>query len=224
MSPFAALGAMVGARARVVHALRWGAATSRVVGVWVAVMAMQVGVVVPTLAAPLPGVASVGLVSAPVGRGVAHAYDGEGSGGGSTADAKFRGLAISLSGVPSGLATPTTVEPDSVAANTADKVTNVLISAPRQLQAKFKHAADFGVTGNYSKANGAQFNAAIQEHINAAGTQSIRGTYRGDAVTHFVDPQTGLNVISRDGTFVSGWRLNPDQLANVLRNGSLGGG
>lgn len=112
----------------------------------------------------------------------------------------------------------------SVAAKFVDEVTNVLIAAPRQLQAKFKHAADFGVTGNYSKANGAQFNAAIQEHINAAGTQSIRGTYRGDAVTHFLDPQTGLNVISRDGTFVSGWRLNADQLANVLRDGSLGGG
>ena len=112
----------------------------------------------------------------------------------------------------------------AVAAKSVDDVTNVLIAGPKQLQSKFKHAADFGVTGNYSKANAADFNAAIQQHLNAAGTQTIRGTYRGDAVTHFVDPQTGLNVISRDGAFVSGWRLNADQLSNVLRNGSLGGG
>lgn len=111
-----------------------------------------------------------------------------------------------------------------VAAKSADDVTNVLIAGPRHLQSKFKHAADFGVKGSYSKANAADFNAAIQQHLNAAGTQTIRGTYRGDAVTHFVDPQTGLNVISRDGVFVSGWRLNADQLSNVLRNGSLGGG
>lgn len=111
-----------------------------------------------------------------------------------------------------------------VAAKSVDEVTNVLIAGPRQLQSKFKHAADFGVTGNYNKANAAEFNAAIQQHINAAGTRSIRGIYRGDAVTHFLDPETGLNVISRDGTFVSGWRLNADQLANVLRDGSLGGG
>ncbi|MCL3862100.1 colicin D domain-containing protein [Actinotalea sp. K2] len=103
-------------------------------------------------------------------------------------------------------------------------VRNVLISQPRQLQAKFGHADDFGVTGNYNSANAARFNEAVFEHINAPGTTTIRGTYRGDPVTHFLDPTTGLNVISRDGVFVSGWRLNSDQLANVLRNGSLGGG
>lgn len=112
-----------------------------------------------------------------------------------------------------------------VAANTGTSgVRNVLISQPRQLQAKFGHADDFGVTGNYNSANAARFNEAIFEHINAPGTTTIRGTYRGDPVTHFLDPKTGLNVISRDGVFVSGWRLNSDQLANVLRNGSLGGG
>ncbi len=57
-----------------------------------------------------------------------------------------------------------------------------------------------------------------------AGTRAIQGTYRGQSVTHYLDEATGLNVISRNGEFVSGWGLSPDQLANVLRNGSLGGG
>jgi RHS repeat-associated protein len=112
----------------------------------------------------------------------------------------------------------------SAAETGAASAKNVLITQPRQLQAKFGHAADFGVTGNFNRANAANFNEAVFQHINAPGTTSIRGTYRGDPVTHFLDPATGLNVISRDGVFVSGWRLNPDQLANVLRNGSLGGG
>ncbi|MFT3798375.1 colicin D domain-containing protein [Microbacterium sp.] len=92
------------------------------------------------------------------------------------------------------------------------------------MQAKFKHAGDFGVDGNYSKANAAEFSAAIHQHISSAGTQAIQGTYRGQSVTHYLDLPTSLNVISRNGEFVSGWRLSPDQLANVLRNGSLGGG
>lgn len=50
----------------------------------------------------------------------------------------------------------------------------------------------------------------------------LEGTYRSEPVTHFVNPQTGLTVIrAADGAFVSGWRLTPDQLANVLTRGSL---
>lgn len=103
-------------------------------------------------------------------------------------------------------------------------VSQILIRSPKQLQAKFKHAADFGVTGNYNKTNAARFSAALNEHINAPGTQVITGTYHGDAVTHYLDPTTGLNVIARNGTFVSGWKLSPAQLSNVLQHGGLGGG
>ncbi|WP_106538141.1 colicin D domain-containing protein [Haloactinopolyspora alba] len=87
-----------------------------------------------------------------------------------------------------------------------------------------KHAPDFGVTGNYSKANAARFSEAIHQHINASGTRSISGTHRGNSATHHVDPSTGLNVVARNGEFVSGWRLSPDQLSNVLKHGGLGGG
>lgn len=78
-----------------------------------------------------------------------------------------------------------------VGAEGAPGVSQVLLRSSGQLQSKFKHAADLGVPGNYSKANAARFSAAINQHINAAGTRAIQGTYRGEAVTHYLDPSTG---------------------------------
>ena len=40
----------------------------------------------------------------------------------------------------------------------------------RQLQSKFKHAADFGVLGNYSKENGLLFRDKIVDHMKNANT------------------------------------------------------
>jgi hypothetical protein len=94
--------------------------------------------------------------------------------------------------------------------------------AARQLQRKFKHAADFGVMGKYSRQQAAMFERAMRAHVEDETTLVIPGTYRGEPVTHLVNPQTGLNVM-RDvqDAFVSGWRLTPTQLANVLARGSL---
>ena len=72
----------------------------------------------------------------------------------------------------------------------------ILLNTPKQLQAKFKHAVDFGITGNYNKLNAAKFSSAINQHINSPDIQVINGTYRGDPVIHYVNPNTGLNVIS----------------------------
>lgn len=62
----------------------------------------------------------------------------------------------------------------------------------------------------------------MRTHVEDGTTLVISGTYRGEPVTHFVNPQTGLNVM-RDAqhAFVSGWRLTSVQLANVLTRGSL---
>jgi hypothetical protein len=90
------------------------------------------------------------------------------------------------------------------------------------LQKKFKHAGDFGVPGNYSKANAKKFNSAINQHLNAPNVKPTPGTYRGDQVIHHLDPDTGLNVITdQTGNFVSGWRLGNEQLQNVLQHGGL---
>jgi Colicin D len=94
--------------------------------------------------------------------------------------------------------------------------------AARQLQRKFKHAANFGVTGKYSRQQATRFERALRAHVEDETTLMIPGTYRGEPVTHFVNLETALNVI-RDGqdAFVSGWRLTRVQLANVLTRGSL---
>jgi hypothetical protein len=94
--------------------------------------------------------------------------------------------------------------------------------ATRQLQRKFKHAADFGVTGKYSRQQATRFKQAMRAHVEDATTLVIPGTYRGEPVTHFVNPQTGLNVMrDAQAAFVSGWHLTPVQLANVLIRRSL---
>jgi RHS repeat-associated protein len=101
----------------------------------------------------------------------------------------------------------------------------ILRTSTQQLQSKFKHAADFGIQGNYNAANGAAFRSAINQHINSPGVQVIQGTYRGTPVTHYVNPQTGLNVMSNSaGEFLSGWKLSPQQLQHVTTTGKLGGG
>lgn len=99
---------------------------------------------------------------------------------------------------------------------------SILLNTSRQLQAKFKHADDFGLIGQYSKGNVAEFSSLINQHINSTGVQAINGTYRGQPVIHYLNPNTGLNVISTSsGQFISGWKLSSIQLQNVLQHGSL---
>ena len=98
----------------------------------------------------------------------------------------------------------------------------VLGRTSAQLASKFKHAKDFGVVGNYSKANAAEFSRAIHQHVNSPGVRAIQGTYHKAPVTHYLDPSSGLNVIADPaGNFVSGWRLGAEQLKNVLAHGGL---
>jgi hypothetical protein len=108
------------------------------------------------------------------------------------------------------------------AGSTEGATTRVLLRTPQQLQAKFKHAGDFGVAGNYSKANAAEFSRAIHQHVNSPAVRVIEGTYHKQPVIHFLDPTTGLNVMADvAGNFISGWRLSAAQLQNVLTHGGL---
>jgi hypothetical protein len=85
-----------------------------------------------------------------------------------------------------------------------------------------EHASDFGYSGNWNKATGESFEDTLSEHIDDPDTSRIVGTYRGDPVIHNVNPATGLDVIqSPSGGLISGWRLNSQQLSNVLTRGSL---
>ena len=93
---------------------------------------------------------------------------------------------------------------------------------PRQLQRKFKHALDFGVTGNYNQNNASVFLSALQKHVLHLNTQVIKGTYRGKPATFYVDVNTRLTIIEdAGGNFISGWKLGKAQLHYVLTHGKL---
>ncbi len=92
----------------------------------------------------------------------------------------------------------------------------------KQLQAKYKHAKDFGVNEPWGKNAAANYQSALEGHVQDPGTQMINGTYRGDPVVHYLNPSTGLNVMTDTShNFLSGWRLNPAQINNVQTRGSL---
>lgn len=61
-----------------------------------------------------------------------------------------------------------------------------------------------------------------QQHVTSGRTQEILGQYRGKPAIHFLDPETGLNVVTDTaGSFVTGWKLSVQQLEDVLTKGWL---
>lgn len=101
------------------------------------------------------------------------------------------------------------------------KIVNITIT-DKQLQKKFKHAGDFGVDGNYNPDKAGEFKQAIVDHVNSPGTREIVGTYRGNPVTFHVNQNTGLVVLQEpSGSFLSGWKLNNQQLHHVVNDGKL---
>ncbi len=94
----------------------------------------------------------------------------------------------------------------------------------KQLQKKFaSHAADFGVDRTWGKGAAEEFQSALSAHVADPATNAISGTYRGTQdVTHFFNPNTGLNVMrDADGAFLSGWKLGPEQIENLLTHGNI---
>ena len=90
-----------------------------------------------------------------------------------------------------------------------------------QLQAKFKHAFQFGIKGNYNTENRELFFKALLKHMREFKPRP--GTFHGKEVDHYLDPDTGLNVMIDKSSklFISGWKLNDEQLENVIDRGSL---
>ena len=96
----------------------------------------------------------------------------------------------------------------------------------KQVQKKFKHAADFSIEGNQNKARLATYQNQLQAHVNKESTLIIQGKYRrfskSSPVVHYLDPISKLNVIAdKDGRFVSAWKLNDTQFENVKSRGIL---
>ena len=95
----------------------------------------------------------------------------------------------------------------------------------KQLDKKFKHAIDFGVTDTRKNTETlTKFRDAINAHLADSNT-SPYGTYqRAEGATIFFNRKTNVVVIvSSEGKFISGWKLAPgtSQFKNYLEKGVL---
>jgi hypothetical protein len=65
------------------------------------------------------------------------------------------------------------------------------------------------------------FRDALIDHMKSVKPKD--GTFHGDPVIHYLDETTGLNVMINLETkkFISGWKLEDDQVKNILNRGSL---
>ena len=115
---------------------------------------------------------------------------------------------------------PDTKEAAEVAEGASSRILHI---SQRNLQKGFtKHGADFSLTGNWNSKRASEFSAAVNQHINSSGIQTITGTYRNNPAVHYLAPKTGLNVVADPaGNYISGWRLGAEQLESVLTTGRL---
>lgn len=119
---------------------------------------------------------------------------------------------------------PGFVSGSCVATNTAGELPG-LSSSAAQLEAKFKHAADFGVAESRGASGFQAFGKAVDSFVADSGTVRVKGTYRGNPAILNYNPATAQVVVqATDGAFVSAWQMSPAQLQNVITKASLGGG
>jgi filamentous hemagglutinin len=95
----------------------------------------------------------------------------------------------------------------------------------KQLDKKFKHAEDFGVsTTKKNPGTLSQYQQALQSHLNTSSTY-LHGTYQyvPDSLVYFNSVTNNVVVVGRSGEFITGWRLTPGtpQFENYLKNGVL---
>jgi Colicin D len=100
-----------------------------------------------------------------------------------------------------------------------------LTATRQQLEAKFYHAPDFGVTEPRGAAGFGAYGKAIDSFVSDSSTIRTAGTYRGNPAILNYNPESQLVVVQQPtGEFVSGWQMSQQQLTNVIERGSLGGG
>jgi hypothetical protein len=100
-----------------------------------------------------------------------------------------------------------------------------LEASQSQLEAKFNHAGDFGVTESRGASGFQAFGKALDSFVGDTDTVRVVGTYRGSPAILNYNPSTAQVVVqSPAGGFISGWQMSPAQLQNVISRGSLGGG
>jgi hypothetical protein len=100
-----------------------------------------------------------------------------------------------------------------------------LLLSRTQIERKFKHAKDFGVTDARGKAGYEKLEQAVKSHMDDPATLHISGTYRGQPAVLNYNPGTNRVVVQKpNGEFVSGWSPSQAQSQHILEQGKLGGG
>jgi hypothetical protein len=98
-----------------------------------------------------------------------------------------------------------------------------LTTTRAQIERKYKHAIDFGVTEPKSAAAYKAFAEEVDRFVSASTTTRVFGTYRGKPVVLNYDAATHLVVVQApSGTFISGWKMYEKQLRAVIERRSLG--
>lgn len=95
----------------------------------------------------------------------------------------------------------------------------------KQLDKKFKHASDFGIADTKkNRETLTEFRDAIDKHLADKGTIE-KGTYLlvKDSKVFFNSRTNNVVVISKDNSFISGWKLekNTQQYKNYIEKGIL---
>ena len=100
---------------------------------------------------------------------------------------------------------------------------NAVRFSQKQLQKKFKHAGDFGITGSANATNLQLYEQALKNHIDSPSTQKISGKYRWKQdVYHYYNTETNIDIIIKpDGTFISGWKLSSQQRIDLEGNSNV---
>ncbi|MCX8713383.1 hypothetical protein J3U57_12740, partial [Gilliamella sp. B3464] len=95
----------------------------------------------------------------------------------------------------------------------------------KQLDKKFKHAADFGITTTKKNAETlSQYETAIKSHMGDKATKPL-GTYGfvTDSKVFFNSNTNNVVVLDKSGNFVTGFKITPGtpQYENYMKNGVL---
>jgi Colicin D len=86
-----------------------------------------------------------------------------------------------------------------------------------QLQKKFKHAIDFGVSGNCSLENASKFEQAIRLFVQS-NNQVNSAKYRNMRAKIFLNHSTKQAVVlTESGDFWTGWRLSDSQYTSFIQ-------
>ena len=122
---------------------------------------------------------------------------------------------------PGGQPPPGAEEPPPAAGGGPQLIDEVPLQTDlRQIEDKYKHASDFGVTDPRGRAGFDNFARALKQFIDDPVTMHIQGTFHGQPAILNYNPDSGLCVIQNlDGTFVSAWKLSP---ATGLARGEWG--